>query len=409
MRNRISLLAAALTAAVALPCFAEDGADAKAVFTEATKAMKALKAVSYTGEFKPEGAAVGQVPHVTGKVLQERGAKAGQMRFHVVGSFKGDDDKDTPFDVATDGKMGAAIDAKKKVVMQGKMPDAGAMFGPAVVLLMHRLGAEDPYEHEMDGELKVEKAETIAGVECDVISVKYEEDEAGSAKFFFGKKDHLPRRVDRMRGEGDDKGSVSFTAADFKADPTVPADAFAIKTPDGFSVKKFDGGRPSLIEEGEAAPDWTLKTPDGKEVSLKKDLAGKVVLMDFWATWCGPCKRAMPGVQKVFEHYKDNKNVAVYGIATWEKDGDPAKYMKDQKYTYGLLLKGDDVAKDYSVSGIPTFYIVGKDGKVFHASSGFKDGHDKELIELIDEALNAKPGDKPKEEKKSEGKNESDE
>ena len=141
---------------------------------------------------------------------------------------------------------------------------------------------------------------------------------------------------------------------------------------------------------GDAAPDWTLKTPDGKEVKLSA-LKGSVVVMDFWATWCGPCKAAMPSVQKLHEKYKE-KGVQVYGLNTWEKDGDPAKYMKDQKYTYGLLLKADDVAKKYAVTGIPTFYIIGKDGKVIFTEVGFNGPEsEKQITDAIDKVLADKP------------------
>jgi thiol-disulfide isomerase/thioredoxin len=127
--------------------------------------------------------------------------------------------------------------------------------------------------------------------------------------------------------------------------------------------------RTELLPEGAEAPDWSLSTPDGTAITLKS-LRGKVVVLDFWAVWCVPCKKAMPGIQKLHEKFKD-KPVVVYGIDTWEKgNNDPAGYMKKSGFTYGLLLKGETIAPAYGIQGIPVFYVIGTDGKVVYAAAG---------------------------------------
>jgi thiol-disulfide isomerase/thioredoxin len=141
------------------------------------------------------------------------------------------------------------------------------------------------------------------------------------------------------------------------------------------------------VKAGDAAPDFKLKDTDGKEVSLDS-LKGKVVLLDFWATWCGPCKAAMPLIQKIHEDYK-SKGVAVYGVNTWEKkEGAGKKYMDDKKYTYGCLLAGDDLAsKGYGTSGIPTLVIIDKGGKIAMIEVGLGPDGDKKLRAAIDASL----------------------
>ena len=124
-----------------------------------------------------------------------------------------------------------------------------------------------------------------------------------------------------------------------------------------------------------------MKTADGESVKLSS-LKGKVVVMDFWATWCPPCKKAMPMVQKLHEKYAASE-VKVFGLSTFERDGDPAKYMADNKYSYGLLVKSDEVAKTYKVSGIPTFYVIGKDGKILFNSVGFSEAEFGEIEKVI--------------------------
>jgi thioredoxin-related protein len=95
----------------------------------------------------------------------------------------------------------------------------------------------------------------------------------------------------------------------------------------------------------------------------------------------------MPSVQKIHEKYA-GKDVAVFGVNTWERKQELApKYMKDNKYTYGCLLKGDDLAKSYGISGIPTMILIDKEGKVLKTLVGFDEGELDELSKMIDEAL----------------------
>ena len=146
-----------------------------------------------------------------------------------------------------------------------------------------------------------------------------------------------------------------------------------------------------ILKAGAKAPDWNLQDPDGKVHNLR-DYAGDVVLLDFWATWCGPCKKIMPSIQKIHEKYKDSKRVHVFGVNAWER-GDAKKFMTENKYTYGLLLRGDDVAKAYGVSGIPALFLIGPDGKIIDSEVGLPRDtakFEKDMAAKIDKALQAK-------------------
>ncbi|MBL0922781.1 MAG: TlpA family protein disulfide reductase [Phycisphaerales bacterium] len=139
-----------------------------------------------------------------------------------------------------------------------------------------------------------------------------------------------------------------------------------------------------LLKTGSQAPAWTLKDADGKEHSLS-GFAGKVVVMDFWATWCVPCVKAMPGLQKLHNAYAD-KGVAVIGVNTAES-GDPVRFMKENKFTYQLLLNGDEVASEYKVRGIPAFYVIDGAGKIVYSAVGYDPKHEKEIEKVINEEL----------------------
>jgi len=161
--------------------------------------------------------------------------------------------------------------------------------------------------------------------------------------------------------------TFSFVDLDLLAEPTG-MDMENQENMDTGENSETTDENPPTIPNGHKAPLWTLKDKDGKVYSLD-NLKGKVVVMDFWATWCSPCKRAMPEIQKVWDKYK-NQNVVIMGINTWERNGDPVKFMKDNNYNYILLLNGNDVATQYKVSAIPTIYVIDKNGNIAFSEVG---------------------------------------
>ena len=122
-----------------------------------------------------------------------------------------------------------------------------------------------------------------------------------------------------------------------------------------------------LLHIGEPAPDWQLKNADGEVHSLSQ-YRGRVIVMDFWATWCGPCAKMMPRLQKLHEKLA-GKGVVVLGVNAWEKS-DPVALMKEKRYSYELLLNGEQIAEAYKVTILPVVYIVGADGKIIYCHEG---------------------------------------
>ena len=140
---------------------------------------------------------------------------------------------------------------------------------------------------------------------------------------------------------------------------------------------------------GKPAPAWSLKAPDGKTVNLT-DFKGQIVLLDFWATWCGPCKLAMPSIQKVAKTYSGRK-VVVIGINAWEEDPKNAvAYMKAQKYDYKLVLGGDAVAANYHIEGIPTMIVINDKGVVAEVHVGYDPNLQKTLSGSLDRLIAAR-------------------
>lgn len=137
---------------------------------------------------------------------------------------------------------------------------------------------------------------------------------------------------------------------------------------------------------------FSMVSSEGKAVT-NDTLKGKVVLIDFWATWCGPCKAASPSVQALHEKYgKDG--LVVIGANAFERtdpDGAAAGYAKEHNYTYMMTIKNDVLAKSWGIKGIPSFAVVGRDGTIVLAQVGFSKGKTEVVIEdAIKAALAAK-------------------
>ena len=120
------------------------------------------------------------------------------------------------------------------------------------------------------------------------------------------------------------------------------------------------------------APEFSLVDLDGKTVSLSS-LRGKVVILDFWATWCGPCRKTMPLLDKFYTEMRP-ENVVVYGINVWERKGDTSgvrPFLSERGTHFPILFGSNETASDYGVRGIPTLVVIDQQGKIAFRHIGY--------------------------------------
>lgn len=379
--------------------------DIAKILRQADEATRAVRAVEYDVEYYATGDYADRIPKVTAHVL----ARQGRRGFFAHPTNSNDDEAPSAFrfagtlhatgvtrsfDVSTDGHHVVSIEMESRRYVFGD-DDAMLMVSQVKPLFMLEFFHPTPFHDEMTArEQRYEGVKKIGDVDCDVIYVAYQRPFL-DARWYFGREDHLPRRVDRILFRGTDPaGARVLSITNLNTTPTFDADSFSPPPPPGFDRRAFTSGK-RLPGGGHkmVAPDFKLKTPDGTTVRLA-DLRGNVVVLDFWSTWCLPCKLSMPHLQALHEKYKD-ASVKIYGLNCWDKDGDPVAFMKDKKYTYGLLLDADDVARDYGVQSIPAVFVIDPNGKICFSQPGVVPSLERKIDRAIHRALKKAKAEAP--------------
>jgi thiol-disulfide isomerase/thioredoxin len=137
---------------------------------------------------------------------------------------------------------------------------------------------------------------------------------------------------------------------------------------------------------GRDAPDLTLPSPDGNNFSLSS-LRGKVVYIDFWASWCGPCRKSFPWMASMQSKY-GSRGLQVIGVNLDEARADAIAFLKETPASFAVAFDPKGVTPSaWGVQGMPTSYLVSRDGKVLFQHQGFTDGDRAELERRIQAAL----------------------
>lgn len=388
--------------------------DASAIMDASRQVVAKLRSLSYAAKVSGEGALAGKVPSHTAEVSASK-AEAGGWKLAAKGAQTGgEESKPVTFEIGYDGVTARALHELEKVVNEktvqewNDLPTFFATQSARPVVAWEMLD-----EKGMDSGGKMPEyvgQEKVGGEVCDVVMVGTAAEHG--TKYYLSQADHLPRRIDRFESvaEGAAPGVRRLEISDLRLDEKSTAGRYTISAPDGYAIRVAKRERPAAkggdapaqmlgdpddtrgrlakrgqVNEGDMAPAFDLPDPSGKRVTLES-LKGKVVVIDFWGTWCPWCVKAMPQVQKVHEKYID-KGVMVLGFDVDAPGAKPVEFMARNKLTYTTLLNADDAAKDFKVNAFPTLFVLDQTGKVIMKEEGFSPNLFENVSKAIEGAL----------------------
>jgi peroxiredoxin len=148
----------------------------------------------------------------------------------------------------------------------------------------------------------------------------------------------------------------------------------------------FQGTDNAIIKlDGDKAPDFTLKSVDGKTIKLS-DYKGKVVIIDFWATWCGPCRRGIPDLVSIQTEFKNDLVIIGISLDAEKTIKDVPEFVKSYKINYPIVYGDEKVVMAYGgIQSIPTAFVIDKNGNVVDRHIGLvsKDTYVTKIKELL--------------------------
>ncbi len=371
------------------PGVGADMEDPRRILHEAEQAIRKIRSLSYKASYQGIGSFATHSPTSTGEVRLSKLESNNPLRarLYARGDFVPTGSSEVqPFHVVFDGKTVKKIRVNQKSLvykaLAGNDPAerslgfvTGFFGGGAYSLLMLEYILDKPFAGQLSASIaEYEGRASVNGTLCHVVYLEYARDSKRTTRerWFFGVQDYLPRKFEQITANDKGRyGAYVLSLSNLRVNVSFGEWAFQIIPPRGYTLTPYRApDQPALLSVGDLAPDWTLTDASGTRHTLSQ-YRGKPIVLDFWATWCGPCIRTMPDIQRLHEKYLSN-DLIVFGVNTWE-ESNSAVYMKQRGFTYGLLLKGEEIAKAYKVNILPTVYVIGGDGKIVFRSIGVDD------------------------------------
>ncbi len=200
-------------------------------------------------------------------------------------------------------------------------------------------------------------------IKCRVFSF---EDADGQSQFWYDQKSGLilkARMVTSMMDQGVEmERTLTTEVTSYSLDTELSDDKFLFEMPSGLRVvNSLERVMNPDSMVGMAAPDISFTQLDGTVISLK-DYRGKVVFIDFWATWCGPCRMEMPHIEKLYQEFKNDDGLAFFGASNEEKNT-VTKFLSANDYSFPIVLVAAADARNlFKVTSIPAGFVIDADG-----------------------------------------------
>ena len=357
-----------------------DSDEPRQVLRQSVQALDRVDSVSYDftwgGSENPTGWVTGhtrmrRITDVNDSWIRVEGVIHAQPEFGVERS---------EFRYATDGEHAWAEDRPQAGVARAPVDDgANALATRAVYGFLPEFIESRPFWKELEtrAEMRLLEPETVDGVLCDVVEVRaYPEiGPPSDVVWSNARDDRLPRRG---RWPGASGGATMvFTITDLMLEEPIARAEFRLESDDLVEAAAGSG-------VGSPAPGFELETPDGETIRLA-DLAGQVVVMDFWNTWCYLCRTIAPATHQLAADLAD-KPVQFLGINVFET-GDPVAYWRQAGDPYPLLLDGDEVARSLDVPWQPGAVVIGPEGSILYRELGASPDRAAKIRRAIERGL----------------------
>lgn len=159
-------------------------------------------------------------------------------------------------------------------------------------------------------------------------------------------------------------------------------------------ARRFSGGQggdAEVVAAGDMAADFNLEDLTGRHVRLKS-LRGKVIFLNVWATWCGPCREEMPSMETLYEDFKNNRDFVMLAVSQDRKGRQAVvPYVEKNGYHFRVLLDPDNQVSDaYNVSGVPETFIIDRTGRIVAHHMGAFDWSRGDVKDALRELIEAR-------------------
>lgn len=360
--------------------------EARDVLLEAREAILQTRSISYRSRRFVEGLFAGMMDG-EGDVqvirrLGDRGQRSGQrVRGELV---IGATDERFKLDAFMDGLVIRWLDDEERVVYERPFRargPAGNQRTRMELFLIRDLTEDRPFETELTraDRLEVVGIGEVHGEVCEIIRAHRAAGDRDTI-WYISVVDRLPRRYEVVSGEGDQRFALVQEIWDVETDHLALTD-IRLETPEGFTEDGFraaaqpDEPRTALrvgLEPGSEAPAYSLRDHKGEEFS-SDSVGGKVSVLFFFTTWAAQSRDAAPVIGRIQEEFGDDVKVVALSCREAE-EGDFGAFIEEHGLSgVTVLVSADEVAESYQVRGFPSFYVIGRDGRVVEFFQGFAD------------------------------------